>query len=1039
MHLQTRSVTRRHCNKLQCSSQKHVECARALQELPELQAPEWLLALLRMHVTCRSLEGPPGPCTNAPALSVLRAAIAGVLSHGDRAAAATCPLPQLVARMRFTARLRCIHLSHLRVADAEWRCFASGLQSAALPALRSFALEDSNADSGMAEDVAWALCARSHLEHASLARNRIDMAGAEVLIASLAGMPALARLDLSGNGIEFKPPAPLVVFAPQTLRLEPGPSGRDGALNALLDCVMLGPMGPAMQRYMAHMRPRRGRSEGSGSGAQQARQWWPRRWRQGNSSSDGGAAKSAPGAMARPQHRQRARAVPNACLKAAFTLHSVHVTAESFIGVLMLARVAPHLLGWAGVPPFLLAPSLTLLAALGQIDQLLVWLHPQGTENEWLAAIPTYIVPSASLFHAIAIAALQDPTWADGSPEGAAMARRFVQQHALRAAAVVGLCVSIPATAMQLVSLAQMHPDNGAAPGPVRAMLASFRGMHPYVEHGPLTGLLPALVAYLSVSDAFVTLYDWVGEMLRGHAAPYGGPAALWFAHGVAMVTLVQLCVFVLPLALALMRCVLDATLRAVYGLCWALLGGPELCRGSAAAPPPRGAAAAGDHAHQERTPDDGASEPVDGVWERVQADALADAALHLTTRPAGAEHDAAAAQQQFASAARRQAGQPGPSGLAQSGDNLAARTSVCTSKSADASTQTGAPGAGSNSATSAAAAAEPSSNADAAEPRQSSSDHSSMHHNQVEGTAPASASAHQACCRSSTDDWYGALTALRSISEPRRLVIKLGDNRLTDAGAIRLMLVLTTHIRDGRAVLLDLPGNRLSAARRIEQTAARNALEAEHAAAPPQIGLLWETQRWWLVWQALSSAAQAQQAGTAAAKPRRLKKRPLQVRHLVLLCGMRLRIGSDCRHSGTICTSSRHMQSRGAVQRADSHVFPGDAMAPCSTCLPAQFQACRTRVCQCPCRWRRCGRRQGRPWRMTTGPASPPSCATCSATTPTSTATSWCTEARHHRSSCAVTENWCNPQAGALLTALQWTWSVVGADVVALLHVRAR
>ena len=397
--------------------------------------------------------------------------------------------------------------------------------------------------------LAAALSGASALTHIALSGCKISSYGAESLIMALASLPDLQCLDLRNNDIElhYRPP---VEINPRSVVITPA-QDLDKPLWALLYQAIdeLTGLPPEFRPYsMCNCMARREgtAAEGSSPDSQQ---------KQSSSAKQRGNAPR--------------RKPPNWLLRTMFTHRTTRATAETFIGSLLLLRVAPRSLGLSGVPQLVVVPALVLLAAYMQLWRYLTQLHVrrppawQGQPGWETAVLALPFV--AALVCVVAVMVHADPTWQDGSEEG------VDAQHAARDRLFwsnlkwCGLGFTIAAAAMQHLSVAQMHPVRALRPSPLRTLVATFHGTQPYMHHGPLAALVPWTVMWL----AFIEPHErWQREAHK--ASVHLLQDAKLARHVIWAMLLgctVQILVFGLPLAFAIARTALNLALSALYAI----------------------------------------------------------------------------------------------------------------------------------------------------------------------------------------------------------------------------------------------------------------------------------------------------------------------------------------------------------------------------------------------------------------------------------------------------------------------------------------
>jgi hypothetical protein len=265
--------------------------------------------------------------------------------------------------------------------------------------------------------------------------------------------------------------------------------------------------------------------------------------------------------------RGRRRNVPDAWLRARFVSRHLRLTLETYIGAVTLARAGPRLLGLHGVPPWVLAPLLVAVVTHSHIDRY-CWLLEGSPALRSLAPHFAAFAAAAAMCLAIVSSTMQDPTWDDGSAIGRTHALSFAERNARLAGLVAFATVGCCCAAVQVAVLVRLR--RASTPWTLlQSTAAVIRGIHPYVDYGPLVGVVPAVVAWLVVGDQLVVARRELLNFIERSGGALGVavhgllPVHSWIVHAVWGLTLVQLCVMGLPLACTVLRAVVDFMLVA--------------------------------------------------------------------------------------------------------------------------------------------------------------------------------------------------------------------------------------------------------------------------------------------------------------------------------------------------------------------------------------------------------------------------------------------------------------------------------------------
>jgi hypothetical protein len=277
--------------------------------------------------------------------------------------------------------------------------------------------------------------------------------------------------------------------------------------------------------------------------------------------------------------RGRRQHVPDAWLRARFVSRHLRLTLETYIGAVTLARAGPRLLGLNGVPPWFLAPLLVAVVTHSHIDRY-CWLLEGSPALRSLAPHFAAFAAAAAMCLAIVSSTMRDPTWDDGSAIGRSHSLSFAERNARLAGLVAFVTVGCTAAAEQVAVLVRLR--RASTPWALlQSTAAVIRGIHPYVDYGPLVGVVPAVVAWLVVGDQLVVARRELLGFIERSGSALGVavhgllPVHSWIVHAVWGLTLVQLCVMGLPLACTVLRAVVDFMLVACSRL-MALRAAPQ-------------------------------------------------------------------------------------------------------------------------------------------------------------------------------------------------------------------------------------------------------------------------------------------------------------------------------------------------------------------------------------------------------------------------------------------------------------------------------
>ena len=236
-----------------------------------------------------------------------------------------------------------------------------------------------------------------------------------------------------------------------------------------------------------------------------------------------------------------------AWLRARFAARHMRLTIEAYIGVVVLARLGPRLIGLSGVPPWALAPALVLVSAYSHADRHLWWFAHQNPKLGNAAPLLAAALAAVAAAAAAVTALMQDSTWHDGSASGHAASLRFANRNAAVAAAATFGSIGILCTRAQHRALVALRP-RASLRARARAAAACVSALYPYIEHGAVVGTVPAAVAWLTVGDVLVAARDEVMRLLEQGGGLLGLPMDAflpvhgWVVHVVWAGTMVRPC-----------------------------------------------------------------------------------------------------------------------------------------------------------------------------------------------------------------------------------------------------------------------------------------------------------------------------------------------------------------------------------------------------------------------------------------------------------------------------------------------------------------
>ena len=424
--------------------------------------------------------------------------------------------------------------------DLVW-CLCAARERSPLPHLRHLCLCGHGLRAG-------ACCAlASGLAHATapvsvrLSGNSAGHAGAEALIAALASITTLRRLDLRANGIEIDAkPLPLAVpgLLPHTLRLR---AAQELCRSGLLDFVAAWLASP-------HVAPH------------------------DNSQLGGGAAASAAASAPRPP-----TAAPNAiALRAVFSHRCARTSTRTCMGVLLLLRVVTGLLGFSGAPVQVVCVVVNSFMFIAQLHRNGFWLRPLSHH-----AIDPVVVPTLLLCLLLSAAGIADMRDTSDRVEAEASATDIADDllqleisrtHAIALALLFGGWAAWQDTSGQHAALSASQRSHWlqGQPGKLRTLVATAVSTYPFVEHGLGAGFWRASAAWLAASGAAGAIERCVRQSLHLRCASRhddSGSEALTLGQAIAECAVAAVvafvCLLVVPEVVALLRTALDLALLA--------------------------------------------------------------------------------------------------------------------------------------------------------------------------------------------------------------------------------------------------------------------------------------------------------------------------------------------------------------------------------------------------------------------------------------------------------------------------------------------